>query len=1032
MSKSETRKLTPLDEVFVYRLKTLHSILAPLVHDSLKNKLASDKVFKKRYEEWIAKQGWTSDEERQLNVANQAAYIVVNRILFYKALEKKKELPPLTKAENVSGLLKNLRLCFARALKIDYRAVFQRDSIYDEIPITPEMANVLNIIIDEVSEYNLADMKRDIIGLLYERLIPTDERHRLGQFYTPPKIVEPIVKMCVRNPDDKLLDPACGSGGFLVEAYNRLLALKGKSAVDDQTHQEVLRAIWGIDINKFPAQLATINLAKQNLESKSDMVNVIVSDFFNVRQPAQKVLAPWSALTPDGEKEIIEIPLFDVVVANPPYTRQEEIEEKTFGKEYKDQLFKTITDDFPGIKLSKRASIYTYFFIHATRFLRARGRLGFVTLRSWLDVGYGKEVQRFFLDNFKIKTIIESKTERWFADAQMLPCMSIFERCLEKSERENNFVKFVLLKVPISRFDASCEEKNFAQGVESAESPIDHLVYVIENAERLYDFAEISYLDKSLLLHENDLLRIVMVKQRYLREDSKWGKYLRAPSAFFKILEKAKDLLTPLENGGIAKVNFGIKTGANSFFYLPNKFFMLEEHGDHCILVSRGDAKRFLIEKKYLSPIIIKIRPHKRITITQGDGLCLMVHEPVEALLERKSRVIEYIRHGENMDIHERPTCGSRTPWYDLGGRNPSHIVSPTIFWNRHVIFLNESKALTNAALYEIRPVKEKLTKALCAILNSTITALFLEFSGRYMENRDRTVSNQIKVYEMQQLPVISPEKLDDKTLASLEDAFDRLRKREIHPISVEVDQEDRKNLDSILFDVLDLTEKDRMEVYEGIKELVAMRMKRTEEELSILTPEIELGEAMTPKELEEIVELLQLSKIGQITEEQKMVLGQRAGKIVRDIAYELIKLNNEVMHTKEITAKLLNIEDKILKLAGYFDVIKKVMGGKITPSQVTRDLLDIWRDKPEGIEKTIPKLLSADSRLLKIGPRLIGLSEWPPNQLFQIYVQLLSKYRTTDSEKKETFKEEAIRLLETGEVDFPDKEGLIQTLRRL
>lgn len=1031
MSGTESKQWTPLDEVFVYRLKTLHSILAPLVHDSLKAKLASDKSFKKRYEEWVSKQGWLLDDARLLNVANQSAYIMVNRIIFYKALEKKKKIPPLTKAENVSALLKKLRLCFAEALKIDYRAVFQRDPIFDEIPLTPEVANILNIIIEEISEYNLSDIKRDVIGLLYEKLIPVDERHKLGQFYTPQRIVELIVKMCVKSPGDKILDPACGSGGFLVEAYNHLLRLKGESKVTEQIHQELLGQIWGIDINKFPAQLATINLAKQNLESQSDLVNVIVSDFFDIRKPTQKVLAPWSAITPDGEKEILEIPLFDTVAANPPYTRQEEIEEETFGKEYKNQLFKVICDDFREIKLSKRAGIYTYFFVHGARFLKEKGRLGFVTLRSWLDVGYGKDIQRFFLDNFKIKTIIESKMERWFPDAQMLPCVSIFERCSAKYERENNHVKFVLVKAPLAQFTMS-NEKNIPQVANRVTDSIERLVNLIENAEKLFNFREISYLGKSLLIHEDDMLRIVMVKQRHLREDGKWGKYLRAPSVFFKILQKGKSLLTSLENSEVAEVRYGIKTGANVFFYLPNRNFTIKEEGRYYALTNKKNSKiRYRIEKEYLKPVIVKIKPHKAITIKRKDGLCLFAPEQRAELHMNKRKVLDYINFGESRGFHERPTCASRNPWYDLGERESFTMICPTIFWNRFVVFYNSLGVLANNAFYEIKPRNEELGKALCAILNSTLTALFVELSGNYIENRDKTISNQIRGYEIRQLPILDLTKLDNETIKKLEQVFEKLRLREMKTIPEEVLKQDRRELDDVLFDLLGLTADERGEVYDGIVELVEMRMRKIER-WSPFPSEIVYGEAMTARELEEIVELLQLSKIGQITDEQKTALGQRAGRIVRDIVYELIKLNHEPMHTKEITSKLLNIEDKVLKLAGYFDVIRRVMGGKIQPSQVIRDLLDIWRDKPEGIEKTITKLLATDSRLLKISQRLIGLSEWSPNQLFQIYVRLASEFRLTDPEKKEDFINEAIRLLESGETEFPNKEALIKTLRRL
>jgi hypothetical protein len=78
-------------------------------------------------------------------------------------------------------------------------------------------------------------------------------------------------------------------------------------------------------------------------------------------------------------------------------------------------------------------------------------------------------------------------------------------------------------------------------------------------------------------LYENEDLRIFPKRQAELWDEgfdtekekyvgAKWGKYLRAPEIFFKILEKGKGKLVPLKK--IAEVRFGIKTGANNFFYL--------------------------------------------------------------------------------------------------------------------------------------------------------------------------------------------------------------------------------------------------------------------------------------------------------------------------------------------------------------------------------------------------------------------------------------------------------------------------------
>lgn len=123
-----------------------------------------------------------------------------------------------------------------------------------------------------------------------------------------------------------------------------------------------------------------------------------------------------------------------------------------FGTKYKEKLLKVIKSDFPSITLPSRSSIYVYFFPHGAKFLQDKKRLGFVCLRTWLDTSYGAELQKFFLENFKIITVIESKEERCFPDAQMLPCITILEVCNSKEERKENLVKFVQLKGSLSEF----------------------------------------------------------------------------------------------------------------------------------------------------------------------------------------------------------------------------------------------------------------------------------------------------------------------------------------------------------------------------------------------------------------------------------------------------------------------------------------------------------------------------------------------------------------------------------------------------
>ncbi|TET25956.1 MAG: hypothetical protein E3J73_05320 [Candidatus Bathyarchaeum sp.] len=995
LSRQASASRTALDEVFVFRLKALHSILAPLMYDSLKNKLATDKAFKQKYEEWVKKQGWTLDEERHSNIADQGAYILINKILFYKALERKKNLPPLTKKENVAELLEILRECFGAALKIDYRAVFQRDPIYDEIPLTPEVAQRLNILIDEVSEYDLSKMKRDVIGTLYEKLIPKGERRALGQFYTPPQIVELVVKMCITSPDDKVLDPACGSGGFLVASYDCLLELKGKTKTDDETHQELLSQIWGIDINKFPAHLATINLATQNLESKSDFVNVIVSDFFDIREPEQKILAPWSGITPDGKREIIEIPQFDVVVANPPYIRQEDIADKKKVRKHLQRI---------GIKkMTARSDVFCYFFTHSREFLRESGKIGFVTSERWLDVGYGKALQQFFLDNFKIHAII-TFDKKVFDEPMVGSCITILEECGNKKSRDNHFTNFLRVK----------ERLQIEEIIKKAKTQ--------SNSE----FSK-----------ETEEYRLTSIRQTTLRKSGKWNRFLFAPRIYFDITNHTNTCTLKT----LADVKFGIKTGANDFFYFRGKERIKEyELGNFTFPIVKGigqlqyiglereDTDWYTLDlHKVVNDIVKDFSKSKR---NKDQPLSERIKE------EMKKRglngLVRYIEIGERNGINLRPTCASRKVWFDIGNIDTPPLISSACYWKQFMVLYNIDGSGADHYFYYISLYAGVDAKLLGGILNSTLARVLVEVDGRIAKGQalDRIT---IMVYETKNLRIPNPRRMavHDKQKISL--AFEEILKRERFCDEVERAELQRK-LDVAVLKTLGM-EGRLEELYNAAEILLQRRIKGGAEQTEVLVgPEVEHQKPwpLSSEELEDLVTLLQLSKVGRLTEEQESTLGRRAGMVVRDLAYEIIRLRHEPMSVKDTAQRILDIEDDVLSLAGYYEVISEIMGRKTTPKQVIRDLLSIWRDQPEGIEKTVSRLLSGDGRFLQIESRLFGLREWSPNELFQIYVQLVSKYRTTDYEKKETFKGEAIRLLESGEVDFPDKDGLIQTLRRL
>jgi len=276
------------DDAFVERIKSLHERITPDLKDSLAERLENDDSFRAQFESWTTSQGVEydeADESEQKEVreefAEQAAYLLINKVLFYKILENSPTYADQVKPLAVSPfrVKEDLEEYFTHIVnEIDFEAVFEHNEIYSEIPLDP-VADPIREFIIELDEQDLTQFDSDVVGRIYEGVIPSERRKEMGEYYTPPSICDLICRLTITDANDSVLDPACGSGGFLVSAYNRKQKLFSEEV---GSHDVILDQLMGVDINRFPAHLSAINLALQNLSEHTESVNVEVSDFFNV------------------------------------------------------------------------------------------------------------------------------------------------------------------------------------------------------------------------------------------------------------------------------------------------------------------------------------------------------------------------------------------------------------------------------------------------------------------------------------------------------------------------------------------------------------------------------------------------------------------------------------------------------------------------------------------------------------------------------------------------------------------------------
>ena len=340
-------KWLELDDVFLQRLRTFHTFITPYMLKALNMQLNEDIKFKKEYAAWLRSQLFEYSPKMNETIAEQFAYMVMNRLTFYKTIET--QVSGLNKLEKIDTedpkvFSDRLREIFDKVCRdVDYEAIFEPHPILDKILLPKTLIFTLNDFIEELGTYNLSKIQSDVIGRVYEELIPDVERHRLGQYYTPPPIIELITEICIKSPNDKVLDPSCGSGGFLVKAYLKLRDLKKREnpfADDAKLHEEILDQLYGVDINQFPAQLSSINLAVRNLRVPSRNIHLFVSDFFKID--------PSTGIIPNEAQ---------AVITNPPYTDWREMD-------YREKIREVALQTKEGsiLDVGKQAGIYAYFF----------------------------------------------------------------------------------------------------------------------------------------------------------------------------------------------------------------------------------------------------------------------------------------------------------------------------------------------------------------------------------------------------------------------------------------------------------------------------------------------------------------------------------------------------------------------------------------------------------------------------------------------------------------------------------------------
>jgi type I restriction enzyme M protein len=280
-------------------------------------------------------------------------------------------------------------------VKREYGDVFSKTDIIDLKSTT------LAFVVSRLQKYNLRDTPADVKGTAFQTFVYAHQRGDRGEFFTPHPILELMVEMLDPGDAEMLLDPACGSGGFLVYGMNHVWAKfrKRKGVRDIDLLKYAHNYIRGIDFNPDLAKVAKMHL--------------VLYDDGHTGVFSANALEDIEQLKKHGyESGVLDIDTarFDIILTNPPFGGKGKVTDKRIITQYDlayKWRFNKKTKVWERTKKLQSGQVPDILFIErCLHLLRTGGRLGIVLPNSDLNNLSLEYVRQYIKDRARILAVV--------------------------------------------------------------------------------------------------------------------------------------------------------------------------------------------------------------------------------------------------------------------------------------------------------------------------------------------------------------------------------------------------------------------------------------------------------------------------------------------------------------------------------------------------------------------------------------------------------------------------------------------------
>ena len=487
------------------------------IHGDKKGTGTVDSEFLKTIEEWrleLARNIALRNKELTVEELNFAVQLIIDRIIFLRiaedrGVEKYGQLKKLTELalnqkDNYPVYEAFIQLCRKADAKYNsglFHFTEEKGISLSADTLTPDLKiddGKLKKIIDGLyypdCPYEFSMISTEILGNIYEqflgKVIRLTDGHQAkvedkpevkkagGVFYTPQYIVEYIVDNTIgellkgKTPNQvsklKFVDPACGSGSFLLGAYQKLLnwhveyysnlekppknvLYTGKDGIPRLTIQEkkriLLNNIYGVDIDSQAVEVTKLSLLLKVLEDENNDVleaqqkliqeralpylgdnircgnSLIGSDILESMDLSGEELYEINPFDWEDEfPEVFDNGGFDAVIGNPPYVNAKVLTEiMPTQREFLSNCNMYST-------LYQKWDLYIPFMEKSLKILKKKGIMSMIIPYPFIDQNYAKVSRKYILDEYNLLKMVDLSSQKIFKNATVSNCIPIISK----------------------------------------------------------------------------------------------------------------------------------------------------------------------------------------------------------------------------------------------------------------------------------------------------------------------------------------------------------------------------------------------------------------------------------------------------------------------------------------------------------------------------------------------------------------------------------------------------------------------------